>query len=1627
MEAKEYDKLLRDALSVITNLKTQLNEKETIKTEKEKVAIIGMACRFPGNSNSPEEYWDFLQKNTPSVVDIPVERWNNADYYDPVAGKFGKIYIKQASFLNKDISEFDAKFYGISAAEANEMDPQQRLLFEVCWEALENAGLDIEKLRGSKTGVFLGISSNCEYSKLPRDPDKINQYVAIGNNTSIASGRISYEFGWEGPSISMDTACSSSLVSTHLSVNALCNYECDLAVSSGINLMISPTVMSSLCAMNALAVDGKSKPFDASADGYGRGEGCGVIILKRLSDALRDNDTIFAVIEGSAINNDGRSSGLTVPNGKAQAAVIEAALKDAQVSKNDIEYIEAHGTGTSLGDPIEYEAIKKIFLQDTKRDNDLSIGAVKGNIGHLESAAGIAGLIKVALSIYHNKMLPITNLETINPRIKIDNLPINFLKEEKTWDNKTGKRKFAGISSFGFSGTNAHMILASYEKQIEKIADMNQNILVLTAKSEKALVQLIKKNKEYLCRNADISISEMCFTNNVFRKKFFHKASFVGNTAEELINGFDKILKLYEKTDSIYITGNEIIGSSIGKERLKAKRFIYEAYDEKVWTAQVDELIQPKLSFVFNGEDGGLVKNTLEIYKVFFLLKEYIDECFEVLDKHFDSIRDDFYQYDALRISGIRRDMILLAIQYSMAKFFRSMGLICEISTGVRVGIYTSLLMTGAIQFSEAVELLKAEHDVRNKENGIHFLRVFAPIEKVEEILNKSDIDFSISVIYSQNEIILSVKDNHYEEVKEAFISNQVEIQNDEECWPSVYYCDVKTKYQSSLNIDQFDKPKLRYFSSITFKTLRNANEILTELKEEILTGSIDYITSMKCLYDQGYRFIMEFGQPTVKKAYGNNVEDLVIMNVLNEKNALNNILEILATCNALGSKIKWDKFYEGYNFNKLQLPTYPFANSKYWVALLDEEDTSINSEPKTTKKFIPKEIILPYASRQYKFLFTRNNFPEVGDNSGVLHMGYYLELIQNIMSQASMGDDYIIQKMEFLSSIMIFEGDKKEVLVTLDTENNPIIAFKIYNKNVEQTKWNLNMTGDIKLGSNNQNSVTIDLNEYKHTYSNLRIEANDFYDTLEQKKGFYFGHAVRWVQNLWSNGREAFVEFRNYTEIDLLINYKIGIHPGILDSCAQACNFLSLDNTPNNKKFMVNAMGNVRINNQRFDNSITYADVKFECYDDIRNEITASIQVFNKSGELIIEIGFITLKEFDEKQLALMKELMDSTSRKGKDEAFIMRYKLANANSKIDLINEYVRNIMANILEIPSDEIDIYEPLDNIGLDSMSGLLFYSKTTELLGVEMPFSELAQCKTLANTSEKIGSLLQGRNGLVANSENEPVNIEVDMSPENWIYDFEDNSDAKVRLFCFPNGFRSADMFSSWKEKLGNDVQVCAIKVPGMDMQRIQEPAPVEVDDFIDTVISMLEKANLLDKPCMSFGHSWGSLFSFRLAYKLSINPNANYIKLFVSGYTSPSMPNSSIVKILDEIKNQGFASIPDYNTIKNDKDAIDLIVKSYQKVWDYDKTGTKVVLQLLLSACYMIDNYKYDAHKKLDLPIVGFHGVDDYVVDIAEMNEWETVTSNSFKLYTMKGDHQFVNENQSEQQLLALIHKEMQL
>ena len=663
---------LAERLANLTPAKRQLLEQRLKGNQRvaEPIAIIGMACRFPGSPDLAS-YWRVIRDRVEATGEIPSTRWDVDALYDPAEDQPGKMSVRWAGMV-ADVDRFDPQFFGISPREAARMDPQQRLLLEVSWETLEVACVAPERLCGTATGVFIGIGGT-DYSKIPAQFEDyyqhIDAHVGTGNALSIAANRLSYILDLRGPSVAVDTACSSGLIGVHLAVQSLRNRECDAALAGGVNLILSPETTIAFSKARMLSPDGHCRPFDAGANGYVRGEGCGIILLKRLTDALRDGDNVLAMIRATAANQDGRTSGITAPNSRAQLAVIRSALAQAGLTPDAVSYIEAHGTGTPLGDPIEVQALSELFRQTAANEVPCYMASVKANIGHTETASGLAGIIKVVLMLQHGIIPPQLHFNSLNPHMSLEGSRLRIPTETIAW-RSVGEPRIAGVSSFGFGGTNAHVLIEEASPASHApVATRPVHLLALSAKTETALAAQAGRYAEYLAEHPEVSLDDLCASANAGHSHFQQRAALIARSRGEMT---ERLIGLRD--------GKAAAGIKTGRTRLAAP---------------------PKVAFLFTGQGSQYAGMGRALFETEPTFRNALEQCEEILRDELErpllEVLFREQDTDSLLDQTAYTQPALFSLEYALAQLWRSWGIEPSALLGTQRGRVCGRLYRGRL------------------------------------------------------------------------------------------------------------------------------------------------------------------------------------------------------------------------------------------------------------------------------------------------------------------------------------------------------------------------------------------------------------------------------------------------------------------------------------------------------------------------------------------------------------------------------------------------------------------------------------------------------------------------------------------------------------------------------------------------------------------------------------------------------------------------------------------------------------------------------------------------------------------------------------------------------------------
>ena len=873
----------------------------------EPIAIVGMGCRFPGGIHDPEGLWELLAEGKDAITHLPEDRgWNLEALYDPDPDKAGTSYARSGGFVH-DAAEFDPGFFGISPREAHAMDPQQRLLLEISWEALERAGIDPVSLRGSRTGVFAGGSS---WGYGASGGGGSEGHLMTGASTSVISGRVSYTLGLEGPAVTVDTACSSSLVAMHLAAQALRAGECSLALAGGVTIMATPGALVGFSRQRGLAEDGRCKAFSASADGMGMAEGAGMLLLERLSDARRNGHRVLAVMRGSAVNQDGASNGLTAPNGPSQQRVIRAALANAQLKSHDIDVVEAHGTGTTLGDPIEAQALLATYGKDRPEDRPLWLGSVKSNLGHTQSAAGAAGVMKMILALQHGE-LP-RSLYADQPAENIDwsTGDVRLLAEAQPW-SANGQVRRAGVSSFGISGTNAHVILEEAPSVEPSGPPSEPSVLsdgaawLVSGRTAASLAGQAGRLAEFIQTGEAADDADIAWSLATSRSTFEHRAVVLGRDRAELLSGLTAVAG--SQPSSQAVTGTVPAGGGGGR-----------------------------VVFVFPGQGSQWVGMGRELAASSPVFASRLAECAEALAPYVDWSLDDVLAGDEGAPGFERVDVVqpvLWAVMVSLAAFWEAAGVIPDAVLGHSQGEIAAAVVAGILSLEDAAKVVALRSKALIALSGRGgMLSIAESAEAVANRITAYDDRIAIAAVNGPAATVVSGEPEALAELLAACEREDVRAR----MLPVDYAShgpQVEELRDEILSLLASVTPRpgvIPMVSALTGEYLQGP-ELDAEYWYASLRGTVEFSRAVDVLGSAGYGvFIETSAHPVLTSAISDTLDDAVVTGTLRRDDGGSaRILMSLAEVHVRGVAVNWSAVLPA--ARKIALPTYAFQHERYW------------------------------------------------------------------------------------------------------------------------------------------------------------------------------------------------------------------------------------------------------------------------------------------------------------------------------------------------------------------------------------------------------------------------------------------------------------------------------------------------------------------------------------------------------------------------------------------------------------------------------------------------------------------------------------------------------------------------
>jgi len=879
----------------------------------EPIAVIGVSCRMPGGANDPEAFWELLRSGKDPMVRVPPERWDLSAFYDPTPGTPHKMYVKDAGWIDWDeVQGFDPEFFGISPREAAAMDPQQRMLLEVSYEALERAGIATEDLKESQTGVFVGAGSSGYLQRFQESGGELyrDMYAGTGNLEAFVSGRVAYVLGLHGPNLALNTACSSSLVATHLAAQALRTGDCDVALAGGVHLMLSPENFVYVSQLKALATDGRCKTFDARANGYGRAEGCGMLVLKRLSDAQRDGDPVLAVIRGTAVNHDGPSSGLTVPHGPAQVQVLSKALGRSGIDPLDVSYIECHGTGTVLGDPIEVHAIEDVYCQGRTEERPLYLGAAKANVGHMEVAAGAASMVKMTLALHHKELPPQANYETPNPDLEIGGR-LQVLTEPIAWSNA---KRVAGISAFGLAGTNVHVVMEEAPAQPAPASfdgpDRPAHVLMLSARAKSALAELALRYEDRL---DDADLADVAFSAHTTRNRFEHRVAVVGPDAATV-----------QKRLADFAEHGEGAGVVSGVARGRA----------------------PGVVFLFSGQGSQYPGMGKELYDAHPTFRGVVDRCAAVLEPLLELPLLDVMFGGVEGADGkpaihdtTYTQPCLFVLEVALAELWKSWGVEPVAVLGHSIGQLSAACVAGVFSLEDGLRLVAERGRLMGAlpRDG-SMAALFAEGEVVEQAMAPHGDDVAVAARNNPGETVISGKTEAVEAVVAAVEAQGVETRRltVSHAFHSPLMDPMLDAFEEVASTIAYAPPTVPVLCNLTGGEASDEDLQRPGYWRDLVRNGVMFADGLRTLEEEGHEVFLEVGPHTALLGMGKRtISDRGVAwlgSMKRKEDPWDHVLGSLGALFTRGVDVDMKAFDAPWPRRRVELPTYPWQRRVTWM-----------------------------------------------------------------------------------------------------------------------------------------------------------------------------------------------------------------------------------------------------------------------------------------------------------------------------------------------------------------------------------------------------------------------------------------------------------------------------------------------------------------------------------------------------------------------------------------------------------------------------------------------------------------------------------------------------------------------
>jgi myxalamid-type polyketide synthase MxaB len=1172
------------------------------------IAVIGMACRFPG-ANTIEEFWQNLCNGVESIsffTDAEIL----ASGVDPHLVQHPD-YVKASPILDVDVAEFDADFFGYSPKEACLLDPQQRLLLECAWASLEDAGYDpltYPTTHGGAIGLYAGASTNTYLlnSVYPNrhqlDPnDSLNVFtlssmggfqLTTANDKDYLTTRVSYKLNLTGPSVNVQTACSTSLVAIHMARQSLINGECDMALAGGVSVHTPQKVGHLYQDGMILSPDGHCRAFDAKAAGTIFGSGAGVVVLKRLEQAITDGDQIYAVIKGSAIGNDGgQKVGYFAPQAEGQARVTAEAFAISGIDPASVGYVEAHGTGTALGDPIEIAGLTQAFRLSTQQRQFCAIGSVKTNVGHLNTASGVVGLIKTVLCLHHKQIPPSLHFETPNPQIDFANSPFYVNTKRTAWLTDAPRR--ASVNSLGIGGTNVHVVLeeAPQPLSVSETSALPQ-LLTLSAKSEPALQALIQRYYSYLI-NANVCLTDLCFTTHVGRSHFNHRLA--------------------------------IIATSLSELRQKLKQQIDGQRAEGVFQAQIQNITSQPIAFLFTGQGSQYPGMGQALYKTCPIFQTVVDRCDQIVQQELgQSILSVMWESDSLH-QTIYTQPALFTIEYALAQLWIEWGVIPSAVMGHSIGEYVAACIAGVFSLEDALKLVITRGKLMQKLPPGMMVSVMAGKDQINELIAGFENDISIAAINGERNVVLSGTPALMEQTVAKLTASGIKTKtlSVSHAFHSPMMEPILTEFEQVARQIRYTAPQIHLVANLTGTTATAAIATPSYWCQHI-RQPVQFAESVKTLYNVGYRVFLECGtKPILMSMMQANIKEpgsVYLPSLHSVQSDWNDLLYSLAHLYIQGISIHWNAFHHA-KPRRISLPTYAFQRQRHWIETFPL--SVIHSVHPLLGQRIPTPRAVVFQSRLSTIMppFLQDhcvNQATVFPASAFVEMMLAAGQLILKSSALSLADITIQQK------LLLSENTEKTIQVIFDQTVQSVQIYSLDKSDgIDTTDWQLHCSGTV--AANHPAAQAVDIQQLCQTLPERRSAAEHYRQCQDQ--GLTYGDSFQAVRQIWRRDGEALGQLElPQSIVDRASAYCC--HPVLLDAAFQTT-ASALPATHRSHLYLPTHIHQLHwVNNDSVSSNVFWSHVKLDHWQPDAKFLSATVCLYNQAGELVVRIERLTLQQ---------------------------------------------------------------------------------------------------------------------------------------------------------------------------------------------------------------------------------------------------------------------------------------------------------------------------------------------------------------------------------------------------------------